>query len=324
MPASGPRSAIDKYLTGANHAFWRRDIAVDVFFDPDADPVDTAARGGRLPRPRGTRLHLRRGRAVVGPRDRLRRSQALPALRLRQDPDGGRRLSKKSEVMPVLTVDDIKVEVPEGTTVLDACRQAGAKVPTLCYLEGVQAIGACRLCLVEMEGASTLVASCAQPATEGMVVQDQPTARAARARSGPRTAPLRARRRLPDLRAQRRLRAAQAWPATCSIDEVTYEGEKTTARSSTTSTPALVRDTGKCVSVPALRDRLQRDPGRGRPVRPGPRLHHRHRPGLRQQPQRRGLRAVRPVRRRVPGGRHHREQRRSSRCGRPWTTPPST
>ncbi|MCL5733968.1 MAG: 2Fe-2S iron-sulfur cluster-binding protein, partial [Actinobacteria bacterium] len=51
--------------------------------------------------------------------------------------------------MPVLTVDNIKVEVPEGTSVLDACRQAGARVPTLCYLEGVQAIGACRVCLVE-------------------------------------------------------------------------------------------------------------------------------------------------------------------------------
>ena len=62
--------------------------------------------------------------------------------------------------MPTLTVDAIKVEVPEGTSVLDACRQVGAKVPTLCYLEGVQAIGACRLCLVEIEGARTLVASC--------------------------------------------------------------------------------------------------------------------------------------------------------------------
>ena len=47
--------------------------------------------------------------------------------------------------MPTLTVDGTKVEVPEGTTVLTACRQAGAKIPTLCYLEGVQAIGACRL-----------------------------------------------------------------------------------------------------------------------------------------------------------------------------------
>ena len=86
--------------------------------------------------------------------------------------------------MPVLTVDDIKVEVPEGTSLLDACRQAGAHIPTLCYLEGVQAIGACRLCLVEVEGAKTLVASCVQPATDGMVVHTA----SARARRGRRAA----------------------------------------------------------------------------------------------------------------------------------------
>ena len=56
--------------------------------------------------------------------------------------------------MPTLTIDDIKVEVPEGTTVLQAARQAGVKIPTLCYLEDVQAIGACRVCLVEVEGAT--------------------------------------------------------------------------------------------------------------------------------------------------------------------------
>jgi len=72
--------------------------------------------------------------------------------------------------MPTLTIDNTKVEVPEGTSVLAACRQAGAKVPTLCYLENVQTIGACRVCLVEIEGAKTLVASCAQPAADGMVV----------------------------------------------------------------------------------------------------------------------------------------------------------
>jgi NADP-reducing hydrogenase subunit HndD len=73
--------------------------------------------------------------------------------------------------MPTLTIDDIKVEVPEGTTVLQAARQAGVKIPTLCYLDDLQSIGACRVCLVEVEGARTLVASCSQPATDGMVVK---------------------------------------------------------------------------------------------------------------------------------------------------------
>ena len=54
--------------------------------------------------------------------------------------------------MPTLTIDDIKVEVPEGASVLQAARQAGVKIPTLCYLEDVQSIGACRVCLVEVRG----------------------------------------------------------------------------------------------------------------------------------------------------------------------------
>ena len=72
--------------------------------------------------------------------------------------------------MPTLMIDDIKVEVAEGTTVLNAARKAGVKIPTLCYLEDVQAIGACRVCIVEVEGARTLVASCVMPAAEGMKV----------------------------------------------------------------------------------------------------------------------------------------------------------
>ena len=72
--------------------------------------------------------------------------------------------------MPTLTVDGMKVEVPEGSTVLEACRLAGAKVPTLCYLEGVQAIGACRLCLVEIKGSNKLLPACVATVHEGMEV----------------------------------------------------------------------------------------------------------------------------------------------------------
>ncbi len=149
--------------------------------------------------------------------------------------------------MPVLTVDDIKVEVPEGTSLLDACRQAGANIPTLCYLEGVQAIGACRLCLVEVEGAKTLVASCVQPATDGMVVHTniQPRARVAGAPSSNCSSPSTPATARPVVRSadcELRDLAEQM-----NIDEITYEGEKT-RRMIDSSTPALVRDTGKCVS----------------------------------------------------------------------------
>ena len=70
-----------------------------------------------------------------------------------------------------LTIDGVKVEVPDNTSVLEAARAANIKIPTLCYLKGVNAIGACRMCLVEMiEGGRGLQASCVLPAANGMVI----------------------------------------------------------------------------------------------------------------------------------------------------------
>ncbi len=73
--------------------------------------------------------------------------------------------------MVSLTIDNIKVEVPENTSVLEAARKANIKIPTLCYLKGVNAIGACRICLVEVVGNAALQAACVLPVTEGMVVR---------------------------------------------------------------------------------------------------------------------------------------------------------
>ena len=53
--------------------------------------------------------------------------------------------------------------VESGTTILDACRDAGIKIPTLCYLEKINCIGACRVCVVEVKGARSLVAACTYP-----------------------------------------------------------------------------------------------------------------------------------------------------------------
>ena len=69
-----------------------------------------------------------------------------------------------------LTIDNIPVTVPEGTTVLEAARDAGIKIPTLCYLKGVNEIGACRMCVVEVKGARSLMAACVYPVSEGMEV----------------------------------------------------------------------------------------------------------------------------------------------------------
>jgi iron-only hydrogenase group A len=69
-----------------------------------------------------------------------------------------------------LTIDGQSVQVEEGTSVLEAARIAGVHIPTLCYLPEVQAIGACRVCLVEVQGNKALQASCTLPASEGMAV----------------------------------------------------------------------------------------------------------------------------------------------------------
>ena len=144
-----------------------------------------------------------------------------------------------------------------------------------------------------------------------------------RARRGPphrpRTAPLRARRRLPDLRPQRRLRAAQARPRPGHRrDPLRGREDRKHHRhlhpGPACATPASASSCRRCVTV------CNEIQGVGALFAAGPRLQDRHRPGLRQQPERRRLRAVRPVRRGLPGRRHHREQRPSTRSGRPSTT----
>ena len=72
--------------------------------------------------------------------------------------------------MVQLTIDDIKIEVPEGTTVLRAAQSAGIDIPTLCAHPALTPYGGCRLCLVEVEGARTLQPSCTMPVSPNMVV----------------------------------------------------------------------------------------------------------------------------------------------------------
>ncbi len=69
-----------------------------------------------------------------------------------------------------LTINKQHVCVPEGTTILEAARQIGIKIPTLCYLKDINEIGACRVCIVEVAGISRLVTSCNTLVTEGMEV----------------------------------------------------------------------------------------------------------------------------------------------------------
>ncbi len=72
--------------------------------------------------------------------------------------------------MVTLTIDKKQVTVPENTTILEAARSVNINIPTLCYLKGLNEIGACRLCAVEVEGMARLVPACDNVVANGMVV----------------------------------------------------------------------------------------------------------------------------------------------------------
>lgn len=83
--------------------------------------------------------------------------------------------------MVTLTIDGQTVQVPEGTTILEAARTAHIRIPHLCYLKGINEIAACRVCCVEVEGERGMVTACNNPAMEGMVVHtNSPRARTTR------------------------------------------------------------------------------------------------------------------------------------------------
>ena len=144
-----------------------------------------------------------------------------------------------------LTIDGRQVTVQAGTSVLEAATQAGVKIPTLCYLEGLNEIGSCRLCVVEIEGARTLAASCVTPAAQGMVVHTN-------------TKQVReARRAVLELIISNHpfecltcVRSGscelQALAESLGIREVRFEGAKA-HHPVDDSTPSIVRDPDKCI-----------------------------------------------------------------------------
>ena len=147
--------------------------------------------------------------------------------------------------MPILTIDNAGVEVPWGTTILNAARTVGIRIPSLCYLEGVHVIGGCRVCLVEVAGARTLTASCSTPVAEGMkVLTNTPKVRAAR-------------RMVVELllsdhggECQTCVRSndceLQAVARDLDVRELHFTGAQH-QRLVDSSTPALVRDSSKCI-----------------------------------------------------------------------------
>ncbi len=169
---------------------------------------------------------------------------------------------------------------------LEAARQAGIRIPTLCYLEGREPIGACRVCLVEIEGARTLVASCSHAGHRGHEGAHQQPARCAKAR-----------RTVVELLLSEHDGDCQ----TCArSDDCELRKPGPGARHRRAPLPGRAHQARRRLvdpgarprhrqvhHVPPLRHRLQRDPGRRRALRAGPRLRDRHRPGVRRRPRRR-------------------------------------
>jgi len=147
--------------------------------------------------------------------------------------------------MPKIFVNNKEIEVAANTTILDASRTLGLHIPTLCNYEGKASIGACRVCLVEVEGAKTLVASCSTPVTEGMKIHTNNQ----RVRE--------ARRTVVELILSEHEGSCQyctrsedcelkAIASHLGIEDIHYKGEKPVVQIDN-STPALVRDSGKCI-----------------------------------------------------------------------------
>ena len=69
-----------------------------------------------------------------------------------------------------IKINGVQISVPAGSTILEAARMAHIKIPTLCFLKEINEIGACRMCVVEVKGAKSLVAACVYPVSDGMEV----------------------------------------------------------------------------------------------------------------------------------------------------------
>ncbi|MDD2422198.1 MAG: NADH-dependent [FeFe] hydrogenase, group A6 [Heliobacteriaceae bacterium] len=147
--------------------------------------------------------------------------------------------------MITLTIDKQKVAVKEGTTILEAAKQLGINIPTLCYLKEINVIGACRICMVEVQGARTFVAACVAPVAEGMVVRTN-TAAVVKARKlvlelilsdHPMECLTCVRNQNCELQ-----RLAEAF----GLTEIRFQGA-TTDYPVDDSSPAIVRDPRKCV-----------------------------------------------------------------------------
>ncbi len=144
-----------------------------------------------------------------------------------------------------LTINGRSVEVPEGTTILEAAKKINIDIPTLCFLKDVNEIGDCRMCVVEVEGRRGFATSCIQKVEEGMVVKTSTPA------------VIEARRIVLDLILSNHDRECLTCTrnGTCElqklaqefyVDEIKYKGDRNKHEIDDVS-PAIVRDFNKCI-----------------------------------------------------------------------------
>ncbi len=144
-----------------------------------------------------------------------------------------------------VTIDGRKLQAPKSATVLSAAQAAGISVPSLCYHPELRPEGACRVCVVEVEGARTLVASCVYPVNEGMVVHTN-TAAVREARKAV-VELLLANHPQDCLSCQRNTNCElQTMAADLGIRKVRFDGVKKNLPLDANN-PSLVRDPNKCI-----------------------------------------------------------------------------
>jgi NADP-reducing hydrogenase subunit HndD len=145
-----------------------------------------------------------------------------------------------------LKIDGIEVSVPSDYTILQAARSVNIDIPTLCYLEGINKYGSCRLCVVEIKGARALQAACVYPVSEGMeVFTNTPKVRRARRENLELILSNHDRSCLTCVR--NRNCELQQLAEEFGIEEIKYSGENDPVYEKDASSPSYVRDNNKCV-----------------------------------------------------------------------------
>ncbi len=144
-----------------------------------------------------------------------------------------------------ITIDGIEMEVPSTYTILDAAREAGIDIPTLCHLKGINEIGACRMCIVEVEGARGFATSCVMPVSDGMKVKtNTPAIRDARRVTLELLLSAHDKKCLTCTRNQNC--ELQALAEKLHIDDIEFEGEME-RHPLDNLCPSIVRDPNKCI-----------------------------------------------------------------------------